>query len=125
MKIVYSLLSCAFIAASLCSCSQNSENKLHDQCVEIYKNEQINEAQVELEALEREVSLYEYILNIEDDEEFLKAVKFISSEGDEAQSFVEELENFEKEADLRAELAENKANDAETLVDSRANSLNE
>ena len=112
-----------FVATTLCGCSNNPEKKLHDKCVEIFKAERINEVKTEIESIEREIKLCEYLLNIEDDKEFMKVVEFIEEKTEDSKSWNAEFETLTKELELKSELAENKADEAELQMDAKAASL--
>ena len=112
-----------FAATTLCGCNNNPEKKLHDKCVEIFKAERINEVKTEIESIEREIKLCEYLLNIEDDKEFMKVVEFIEEKTEDSKSWNAEFETLTKELELKSELAENKADEAELQMDAKAASL--
>ena len=112
-----------FVATTLCGCNNNPEKKLHDKCVEIFKTERINEVKTEIESIEREIKLCEYLLNIEDDKEFMKVVEFIEEKTEDSKSWNAEFETLTKELELKSELAENKADEAELQMDAKAASL--
>ena len=123
MKGINALLIGMLCSAIMCSCNQSSKERLHEQCVEIYKNERIEEAKGRMELTKQEAEICEYILNIKENEEFIKAVAFLEDQTEESLQWNAEFDKLEKEMDIKAEQAENSASEMEILVGQRAVSL--
>ena len=124
MKRVYWTLLCAIATTTICSCNKSIDDKLHDQCVETYNNERVTEAKLEVESLKKQIEICEYILNIKNNDEFIKAVEFMETKTEASQKWITEFENNAKEMESKIEVADNKADDIEIQVDTRAESLN-
>ena len=123
MKRAYLTLLCAMAATMICSCNKSVDDKLHDQCVETYKNERISEAKLEVESLKKQIEICEYILNIKDNDQFIKAVEFMETKTEASQKWITEFEKNAKEMESKIENADNKADDIEIQADTRAESL--
>lgn len=123
MKRVYLSLLCAMIATIVCSCNKSIDEKLHDQCVEIYKNERISEAKLEVEALKNQIEVCKYILNLKSNDEFIKAIEFLEIQTEESQKWMTEFEESRTKMESKLEAADIKAEEIEIQVDSRAFSL--
>lgn len=116
------LLFCALAITALCSC-QSTENKLHDQYVKMFEESYLFEDRQELEYTKAHLEIYEYLLEIKDDDEFVRAFDFVMKRGEEFEKYKKELEKKEESLYELEEAADNRLDALEKRMEAKAKYL--
>ena len=117
------LLLCAFALGALCSC-QSTEEKMHDRYVKMFEESYLFEDNHKLEFYNHCYDVYEYLLAIENDDEFLKAYEFVMGESEDYYEFKRELSNKEDALEGEENAIDNRLDAVEKRMEARAKYLN-
>lgn len=122
MKRVYLLTLCILATAMLFGCKSKQE-QLHDEFISMIVDEELTDYEFGITKLEGQIEIYEYLLAIEDDNEFLRATEYIREYTDQRMEWYDELYEFKDNEFRDAHNLEEQADTFEDQIDRRADRL--